>query len=62
MREASARDVRTRASRQATPRPPDAAEMWENLCLADELLDECELLAAARSAEPGNPTEEPSRK
>jgi len=36
--------------------------MWENLCLADELLDECEVLAAARSAESKNPPDKASRK
>jgi len=35
--------------------------MWENLRRADELLDECELLAAARSAESGKTTKETAR-
>ena len=52
MRETNRQDARSGASRAPTPRRLDAAEMWENLCRADELLDECESLAGAGATRP----------
>ncbi|MCK6685296.1 MAG: hypothetical protein L6R30_23070 [Thermoanaerobaculia bacterium] len=42
----------------------DPSSMWENMCLADELLEECELLAEGLDAtggsrEPGPPEDPP---
>ncbi|MCG3193684.1 MAG: hypothetical protein DIJKHBIC_02938 [Thermoanaerobaculia bacterium] len=42
----------------------DPISMWENMCLADELLEECELLAEGLAAtggsrEPGPPEDLP---
>lgn len=34
----------------ASSTPVDTAEMWENLCRADELFEECEALARGREA------------
>lgn len=42
----------------------DTAEMWENLCRADELLEDCESLSEARTSSPsesGPPEEAPRR-
>lgn len=34
----------------ANSTPVDTSEMWENLCRADELFEECEALARGREA------------
>jgi hypothetical protein len=49
MRDSNRQDTRSETIETATPSRIDPAEMWENLCRADELLDECEFLAAARA-------------
>jgi len=49
MRETNHPDARSAASQTATLQRIDASEMWENLCRTDELLDDCEALAAARA-------------
>jgi len=64
MWETNRQDARSGASQTATPPQLDAAEMWENLCRADELLDECEYLAAAgatRSPDIAAPSKEAPR-
>jgi hypothetical protein len=40
---------------------PDAAEMWENLCRADEILGDCELLAASMPTDPPKGVEKTAR-
>jgi len=64
MRVTNRQDARSGAPDTPTPRRLDAAEMWENLCRADELLDECESLAAvgaARAPEIATPSKEAQR-
>lgn len=52
------------ADESSRPAPVDAAAMWENLCRADELFEECEALArgreAAAAATPLRPDEQTS--
>ncbi|KAA0252985.1 hypothetical protein FBQ97_07470 [Acidobacteria bacterium ACD] len=42
----------------AVPPSPviDTAEMWENLCRADELFEECEALSLGQRGSPAEPS------